>query len=176
MKMNKHDFYNVSIRGMVAYGIMCLENYVFESYPDRDFSTVLHLAWSIVGNGGYIDQNADCYMEAIPEYLFEFDDYDAAEFEHLSEEAFIELRALLPRNDKLLDLLMHRIYDIAMCYAYTAIPIPPKEAVNLIFDVIGQLKSQNIMIPDFELVSRFNISEFDGWGTHISPEGLSKVV
>ena len=42
--MNKRDFYNVSIRGMVAYCVMCLENYALEAYPDRDLSPVLRLA------------------------------------------------------------------------------------------------------------------------------------
>ena len=64
--MNERDFYNVSIRGMVAYCTMCLENFVLEAYPDRDFSPVLGLAWGIVGPEGFIDQSADlqdgCYV------------------------------------------------------------------------------------------------------------------
>ena len=174
--MNKRDFYSVSIRGMVAYCTMCLESYVLEAYADRDLSPVLRLAWGIVGPEGFIDQNADRFMEAIPEYLFEFDDYEAAEFEHLTREEFGEFRGLLDRNDETLDLLMHRVYDVAMCYAYTAVEAPPKEAVNLVFDSIGCLREHGIPLPDFDLVRGFSFSEFHGWGVHINPEGLSMVL
>ena len=115
-------------------------------------------------------------MEAIPEYLFEFDDYEAAEFEHLTREEFGEFRGLLDRNDETLDLLMHRVYDVAMCYAYTAVEAPPKEAVNLVFDSIGCLREHGIPLPDFDLVRGFSFSEFHGWGVHINPEGLSMVL
>ena len=174
--MDRHDFTCVSIRGMVAYCIMCLESYALEAYPDRDFAPVLRLAWDIVGPEGYIDQNADRYMEAIPEYLFEFDDYDAAGFEHLTRNEFDGLRGLLDPDDSTLDLLMHRIYDVAMCYAYTAVETPSREAVDLVFDVVGCLREHGIQLPDFGLVRGFSFSEFHGWGVHVSPEGLSRVL
>lgn len=174
--MNKRDFYNVSIRGMVAYCIMCLESYVLEAYPERDLSPVLRLAWDIVGPEGYIDQSADRFMETIPEYLFEFDDYEAAELEHLTREEFGELRGLLDPGDRTLDLLMHRVYDVAMCYAYVAVSNPPRDAVDLTFDAIGALRKHGIALPDFELVRSLSFDEFDGWGAHISHEGLSRVL
>jgi hypothetical protein len=174
--MIKRDFTCVSIRGMVAYCVMCLEGYVLEAYPDSDLSPVLRLAWDIVGPEGFIDQGADRFMEAIPEYLFEFDDYVAAEFEHLTEEEFDELRGLLDPDDQALDLLMHRVYDVAMCYAYVAVANPPREAVDLAFDAIGALRERGIALPDFELVRDFSFEEYDGWGTHISPEGLSRII
>ena len=174
--MNKHDFFNISIRGMVAYCVLCLENYVLEAYAERDFAPVLRLAWGIVGPEGFIDQSADRFMEAIPEYLFEFDDYEAAEFEHLTKAEFNELRELLSPDDSTLDLLMHRVYDVAMCYAYVAVPNPPREAADLVCDAIGALRERGIAVPDFELVRGFSFSEYDGWGTHISSEGLSRVL
>ena len=174
--MNKHDFYGVSILGMVAYCVMCLENYVLEAYPGRDLAPVLRLAWGIVGPDGYIDENAYRYMEAIPEYLFEFDDYETAGFEYLTESEFNGLRGLLDPDDSTLDLLMHRIYDVAMCYAYTAVKVPPRDAVDLVFDSIGRLREHGIPLPDFELGRGFSFSEFHGWGVHVSPEGLSRVL
>lgn len=75
-------------------------------------------------------------MEAIPEYLFEFDDYEATEFERLTKTEFDGLRRLLNPDDSTLGLVIHRIYDVAMCYAYTAVEVPPKEAVNFVWDVV----------------------------------------
>lgn len=174
--MDKHDFYDVSILGMVTYCVMCLESYVLEAYSGCDFAPVLRLAWGIVGPEGYIDENAYRYMEAIPEYLFEFDDYEAAEFEHLTKAEFDELRGLLNPDDSTLDLVMHRIYDVAMAYAYTAVEVPPKEAVDLVWHVVSCLSEHGISLPDFDLVRGFSFSEFHGRGVHINPEGLSMVL
>lgn len=174
--MNKRDFCNVSIRGMVAYCVMCLESYVLEIYPSRDLTPVLRLAWDIVGPEGYIDQNAGRFMEAIPEYLFEFDDYEEAEFEHLTKAEFDELRRLLNPDDSTLGLVMHRIYDIAMCYAYTAVATPPREAMDLVFEVVSALCACGTPLPSFELVRGYSSDEFDGWGVHITPGGLSQVL
>ena len=174
--VDQRDFTCVSIRAMVAYCIMCLESYVLETYADRDLAPVLRLAWDIVGPEGHIDESADRFMEAIPEYLFEFDNYEAAEFEHLTREEFDELRGLLDPDDQILDLLMHRIYDVAMCYAYVAVANPPREAVNLTFDAVGALRERGIALPDFELVRGFSFDEYGGWGAHITPEGLSRII
>ena len=161
---------------MVAYCIMCLESYVLKAYADHDFAPVLRLAWDIVGPDGYIDENAYRYMEAIPEYLFEFDDYGAAGFEHLTENEFIELRGLPNPDDEVLGLLTHRIYDVAMCYAYTAVETPSQGAVNLVSDVVGRLGKHGIQLPDSELVRGFPFSEFYGWGIQVRPEGLSREI
>ena len=147
--MDRRDFTCVSIRGMVTYCVMCLENYVLEAYADHDFAPVLRLAWDIVGPDGYIDENAYRFMEAILEYLFEFDDYGAAGFEHLTESEFNELRGLLDPDDEVLGLLMRRVYDVAMCYAYVAVEAPPKEAADLVWDVASCLKSHGVPLPDF---------------------------
>ena len=174
--MEKCDFYSVSIRGMVAYCTMCLESYVLAAYADRDLSPVLRLAWDIVGPEGHIDQNADRFMETIPEYLFEFDDYETAEFEHLTKAEFDEFRGLLSPDDQTLDLLMHRVYDVAMSYAYAAVANPPREAADLVCDAIGALRERGIALPDFELVRGLSFDEYDGWGAHVSPEGLSRII
>ena len=161
---------------MVAYCIMCLENYLLDRYPDRDFSPILKLAWDIVGPEGYIDQSADLYMEVIPEYLYEFDDYEAAEFEHLTPAEFDEFRRLLAPDDPTLDLLMHRIYDIAMKYAYVGLPNPPKEAIGLAWEVVGALRQSGVDLPDFDCVRSFSFDQFHGWGEYISPAGLSRIL
>lgn len=174
--MDKRDFYDVSIRGMVAYCVMCLENYVLEIYPDLDLAPVLRIAWAIVGDKGYIDLNANRYMEVIPEYLFEFDDYEAAQFDYLTEEEFDMFRQLLNPDDPALNLVMLRIYDIVMAYAYFGLPTSPVEAAELVLDVIECLQGHGVPLPDFELVRGFSFSEYHGWGVHISPEGLSRVL
>ena len=84
---------------------------------------------------------------------------------------FDELRRLLDPDDQILDLLMHRIFDVAMCYAYVAVANPPREAVNLTFDAVGALRERGIALPDFELVRSFSFDEYDGWDAR-QPRGV----
>lgn len=63
-----------------------------------------------------------------------------------------------------------------MCYAYTAVETPPREAVNLVSDVVNCLGKRGIQLPDSELVRGFSFSEFHGWGIQIRPEGLSRAI
>jgi hypothetical protein len=50
------------------------------------------------------------------------------------------------------------------------------EAIDLVFDVVDGLGKHRIQLPDFELVRGFSFSEFHGWGAHINPEGLSRII
>ncbi len=54
--MDRRDFTCVSIRGMVTYCVMCLENYVLEAYADHDFvrnkRAALHISVRLDPNRG----------------------------------------------------------------------------------------------------------------------------
>ncbi len=39
---------NLSIRGRVAYAIMCFERYAIHKYPDTDMSSVSEMMWKII--------------------------------------------------------------------------------------------------------------------------------
>ena len=174
--MNKKAFNNISIRGRVAFGIMCFEEYVAVEYPDMDFAPVCELMWDIVSDRDYIDASAEKYMEIIPEYLYEFDAYEDAGFEFLSVEEFESMRKLIPSGDAALELIMHRIYDISMEHAYAAIEPPAKESIDLLFEVIEELESRGVRVPGIEKVAGFSFAESGGWGAFISHGGLSKVL
>lgn len=174
--MLKKDFNDISIRGRVAFGIMCFERYVKDKYHDADFSPVCHLMWGIVSDKDFIDASAERYMEIIPEYLYEFDDYDEAEFDYLSTEEFNAMRKLIPNDDQSLEIIMHRIYDTAMEHAYSAIKAPAKASIDYVFEIAETLGMEGVTPPDIESVKRFSFAESGGWGAPISYEGLSIIL
>ena len=63
-----------------------------------------------------------------------------------------------------------------MCYAYIAVETPPREAVNLVSNVVDRLGKHGIQLPDSELVRGFSFSEFHGWGIQIRPVGLPRTI
>jgi hypothetical protein len=165
--MKASDFNNISIRGRVAYCIKSLKNYMDIKHPQIDFASVYKLALPMVDGTAAIDEAAMAYMEIIPEYLYEFDNYEDAEFEFLTPEQYAMFTGLIPRDDDNLDVLMHRIYDVAMEYCYVAMEFPAKDTYQYMEDVIRILKKEGIEIPDINNYLKYTFSVYDGWGDFI---------
>ena len=50
------EFENISIRGRIAYGIMCAENIALASFPERNWHPVFERLWSIMDGDVYWDE------------------------------------------------------------------------------------------------------------------------
>ncbi len=165
----------LSIRGRVAYLIMCFEKYVVTKYPNRDWNPVDDMMWKICDDSDYIDNSAYRYMEIIPEYLYEFDTYKESDFEYLSNNDYEMFKSIIPINDAGLDTIMHSIYDVAMEYAYTAIPDGAPNTVPYIESVLNLLHEENIEPPSISCVEKYTDKEH-WWGHAFDGRYLSIIV
>lgn len=166
--MNKYDFKNISIRGRVAFGICCLNTYLKHSYPDNDYSTLIDLVCKITEDSEYIDVSTMAFMEIIPEYLYEFDNYDDAGFEYISEEQYNELTAIIPKEDVSLNSLMYAIYKIAWEYSYVAIDLSATKTYPYLSTIIEEMNKHNLPLPNIKDFQQYDFNVFDGWGRHIN--------
>ena len=166
--MNKYDFKNISIRGRVAFGVSCLNTYLKTKYPDIDFSPVLNLACKITEDSDYIDNSTEAFMEIIPEYLYEFDNYEEAEFEYLSKEAYNLFISIIPKDDPDLNILMHSIRDIAWEYCYVALEPGAQNTYRYLNSIIETMNKCAFPLPDINAFKKYDFSESDGWGRHIN--------
>ncbi len=166
--MTQKEFREISIRGRIAYCIKCLNNYLNNTYPDSDFSSVTDIACRITEDGDYIDESAMAFMEIIPEYLYEFDNYEDAEFEYISKDQYESLTSLIPKEDNDLNIIMHSIYDIAMEYCYTSVEDHAKNNLKYIINTVEILRKNKISIPAVEDFVKYDFSINDGWGDFIS--------
>lgn len=169
---------NLSIRGRVAYAIMCFEHYVHFKYPHKDMSEVSEMMWQIIDNSDYIDNSAYKYMEIIPEYLFEAEDFVSSEFDYLTESRYVYFKSLLPTPDKdsELNTIMHMIYNIAMEYAYTAVELDGSETKEYLQEVNNILKKNNIPAPDIEKIPKYEWDDSHGWGKCFDGRYLSIIL
>lgn len=171
--MNGKQFCEISIRGRIAYVILCFENYVKSKYPDTDMQPVLKMMWSVVDSSDYIDNSAYRYIEIVPECLFEKDHYSTDVFEELTEDEYNGFTKLLNNDDSDLNTIMMSVYDIAMEYAYTVITNNGKETYEYLDRVIGILNDNHIPLPDISKISMSRFSESDGWGHWLDPKKIS---
>lgn len=162
--MKTDCFREISIRGRVAYCIKCFALYCARAFPTTDFSIVIDYAARIIDDSDYIDVSALRYMEIIPEYLYEFERYEDAEFDYLTKEDYWKFRALLPYDDTDLNTLMRRIYDIAYAYCYVGVEPGAPDTLPYILDVLTVMQKHNIMPPDVDCFSKYSFKESHGWG------------
>ncbi len=165
----------LSIRGRVAYVIMCFEKYVTLKYPATDWTRVDDMMWKICDGSDYIDNSAYKYMEIIPEFLYEFDDYVKADFDYLSEDDFNYFRTVIPKDDKSLNTIMHNVYYITMEYAYTGIPKEAPKTLPYIDEVNEIMESNGIELPNIDLLKDL-VDEEHWWGDVFDGRYLSIIL
>lgn len=166
---------DLSIRGRITYLIMCFEKYVTAKYPDRNWIPVCDMMWKICDSSDYIDNSAYRYMEIVPEYLYEFDNFKDAEFDYLTEEEYKTFIAIIPRDDLDIETIMHSIYDVAMEYAYGAIPKGAPDTIPYILDAEKCLVRNDLSLPDISLLAQYTDPEH-WWGTPFDGRYLSIIV
>ena len=174
--MNAKDFDNISIRGRVAYIILCFERYVIAKYPDADWTRVDDMMWKICDESDYIDNSAYKYMEIIPEYLYEFSDYESADFEYLSKEDYEYYISVIPKDDEKLNTIMHAVYSVTMEYAYSAlIKYAPdtREYIDAVLDVMNKAE---LKLPDIRIVEQYVFDQYGGWGDTFDGRYLSSIL
>lgn len=166
---------SLSIRGRVTYLIMCFEKLVVSKYPNRNWKPVSDLMWKICDNSDYIDNSAYRYMEIVPEYLFEFDNFEDAEFDYLSEDEYRKFISIIPNDDPDIEIIMHSIYNVAMEYAYTGIPDFAPDTLPYIEATEKVMKKYELQLPDLSQLTQYTDKEH-WWGHPFDGRYLSVIL
>ncbi|MBO4531951.1 MAG: hypothetical protein J5767_15075 [Paludibacteraceae bacterium] len=172
--MKAAEFNNISMIGRMAYGILCVESFLLNKYPDDDWTPLASLMWEATSS--YWDTWDWKYIEIIPEFLFEKETFEESSFEYLSKEDYNLFSALLKGKDENVNTLLMKLHELQEVYCYTSIPGKGKEASQLIVDMCAILSQENIPLPDVSLVSFSSFSERDGWGEQFDGTKLSQVL
>ena len=169
-----YDFTNISITGRFAYAAMCAERYALAKYPEKDWKPLFTWMWKATEN--YFDEWYYRFMEILPEYLYEFDNYKDASFDYLSEKDYNYYAKFLKDIDNNMEELLVIPADITMVYCYTAIPGKGKESIDLVNKAIKILEDNIIVPPDPREVEFTSFDEKNGWGEHFDGTKLSIVL
>ena len=172
----KKTFENISIRGRIAYTIMCAENYVLEKYPNRNWKPLFCELWKIASSDIYWDQWAERIIEIIPEYLYEFPDYETSDFEYLTKqeyELFSKLQAKMPKD---WNTILQTIYDMEEINAYTNVHGVGIDTLILLEKIVDIMKKENVKFPDPKAVSFSAFSQREGRGDPFDAKKLSLII
>ncbi|MBQ7567853.1 hypothetical protein IJT17_03520 [bacterium] len=175
----KHKLAQVSMNGRMAYTIMCVEAFLVNQYPDRDWRLIAKKMWAAttINWGDW----PDIYCLFIPDLLLQYDDYDPKEFMpfmtlhefHLVRHLYAGITEGREDDPKdVLNFMLNKPFEMAMVYEGTGIG-DGHESFEIIDEAEQVLLEHNISLPDHNLVKFSPASEFNGWGykfdgTHLS--------
>lgn len=158
--MKGKDFIEVSIRGRVAFGVVCLENAIKHfNRLDLEWNFLLKLLWSYTNDnvGTWHYQLAECIPSAV---MVGDDKY----LDFLSKQQFWEFNKLYSQcNDEILQII-DLIFSIGVEDLYSSIVNNSPETICHLNDIINILNNDNIPLPSIDLFERFPITENHGWG------------
>ena len=166
---------DISLRGRMAFAIMCAERYALSKKPEGDWEFVFSEFWRIADDI-YWDDWADRVIDLLPEYIYELDCYDADEFSWLDEKGFDILKGLYSEMGDDWALLLQDIVDMEEAYAYTSIPGTGQESIKSVDNILGILEKNSLEPPSLDKVKFSSFSERDGRGEPFDKFQLSIIL
>ena len=174
-------FTEISMNGRMAYVIMCVEAYLTNVYPDRDWLLLSTAMWQAT-NTNWADWT-DMYSGFIPEVFFQYSEYDKDLESSFSEQDYIKLKELFngitegreddPSDE--LNYVLNKPFEMAMVYEGTGIG-NGEESVKIIADIEDLLIKRNIELPDYHKVEFSKADELNGWGNDFDGAYLSVII
>lgn len=169
------NFEDISLRGRIAYGIMCAENYVLAIHPERDWKSVFAELWRITGEVMW-DDWADRVADLLLEYVHEGDSYDKDEFSWIGKEGFEELKTLYEDMPEGWSTIVRDIFDMEEEYAYTSIPGRGSESIGMLEEIMAILKAECVELPDPKSVAFSRFDERRGRDNYFDGTPLSRIL
>ncbi|MDO5295544.1 MAG: hypothetical protein Q4F00_02730 [bacterium] len=177
-----HKLAQVSMNGRMAYTIMCVEAFLVNQYPDRDWHLIAEKMWAATTtNWGDWPDMYCCYL---PEIILPEQDYDRKYFgPYMTQQEFEQLKAFYSgitegREDDPTDevnYMLNKPFEMAMVYEGTCIG-DGHESFEIIDEAEKVLKDHHIALPDHNLVKFSPSSEFNGWGNDFDGTHLSIIL
>ena len=173
--MKSDKYREVSIIGRIAYGMMCVEAYLINKYPQKKWDLLVEKLWKITKMELW-DDWMDEVIEIIPEYLFEFQNYESAEFEYLSKEQYIELKYLFDGIGADVNQIVKLYYELANSHAYSSIVEYGEESLIMLDKIIQFLMENNVNLPTDLEIMKHKFSENNGWGNTFIGQKYSTIL
>lgn len=183
MKRLEPELENLSLTGRLCYLFMCIERYLTTCYPERDWTPAAKRCWQ--WTNVFWDEGSDIYSTIVPEYLFEFDNYNETNMRSfdgmLSEKDYLELTNLFAGlttgnpEDEINQVLKLPIEfnNECECTNFDAANIP---TLKIIYKMQYFLSLHNISFPDISSIQNMTVKQQNGWGNFIDSNYLSIII
>lgn len=156
-------FREVSVKGRVAYGIVCLEKSLcFYKCPIDKWKWLLEKLWEFT-NVEFLDTWFYEVAEYLPDVILDCE-YDSSEYEYLSEKQFYELQDTYKTSNSVLNQIIEIIFEIVSVDLYAKLIDHSPNTLNSLNKLKNILLENNIELPDASQFIPFSFKANNGWG------------
>lgn len=142
------------VSGRVAYAIICMEKFLLSKYPQKKWNILMEKMWEIT-NLRVWDKWLEEIMEYMPQYLFEFTDYESSGFEYISIKKYNELVDLYDGVDNDVNLMLNMIFELVSLDIEKPLDGNDKEDMGILKSIIAYLEEFKILFPSVDTVKIF---------------------
>lgn len=183
MKKICENFKYISLTGRLCYLFMCIEAYLVTCYPDRDWTPVAERCWQWTSI--YWDEGADVYGQVVPEYLFEFDNYEETNqrafdgtLSKKDYQTLVSLYADITNGDSEdeINQILRLPIDFANECESTNFCSADEPTLMIIYKMQQFLSLHNISFPNVCKISHLSMEQKNGWGDFMDSKYLSIII
>ncbi len=159
---------NVSIRGRMAFIIMCIENYLIKQCPYKDWSPLSEQMWKVTDS--YWDKWLQDFIEIIPESVMIETDTQNIKYtfkklyENLPPDTLNDIIALLDALEEMVELFVYTNASMA------------NASLDIIKEIVNKYLEKRITIPDVNQVTFSKFEENEGFGKRFDGKYLSIIL
>jgi len=158
-----NGFFNVSIRGRVAFSLCCITALIERlKKDDLDWEFLLEKLWEYTSNK-YLDDWHDEASEYIPSVIMQYERYNADDFEFITEDLFNRLRVLYIEAHEDINEMIDLTFYLGSIELYGAAQGqgPSLEYLEGIIDLMNR---HSLSLPSISQFERHRFDESRGWG------------
>ena len=180
---DKPVFDNISMLGRLCYLFMCIEKYLVNKYPDRDWRIVADRLWNWTEE--YWNDAQEKSDQIIPEYILAFNSYEKVNMKcfdgELSEGLYNQLVRLYEgittgNSEEEINQVLFTTVEWGTYCEGASLSSAQGPATNLIYFVLDILDKYQIEYPDMMSIQNMSIDEKNGWGEFRNCRHLSTIL
>lgn len=166
---------HVSMRGRVAYAIICLEEAILQLAQEPDeWAWLLRRLWTYT-SARRLDDWQDEAVEVTSNVILHYEQYPDKSFDYLTEAEVSTLRVLYEASDPTLSRLVDLVYEIGTLELFGGLEGGAPESLQGLGAVVSLLRDKGIPGPSVALVADKSFTEEHGWGTPFDADELRRI-
>lgn len=140
-------FEDTPLKQRIEYGIKCAQKYLSYKYPANDWKPLFSM---LVGfsSAEFWDEWAYEFSEVIPEYLFEFKDYQSSDFEYITEEKYNAMKAVYKGTGDDVNEILMMVYSLATSHIYSSVVGKGNESLEWLDRIIRFLADNGVSLEE----------------------------
>ncbi len=161
----------ISIRGRVAYSILCLEKLmVHKKYELLEYDFVLSKLWSytFINLGKWHYEMAEITPRAIEEDI----PFKEKGCDYIKDTEHDYLLEIYKKTDNSIKDIIYLIFQIGTLDLYASIIDNSRRTIELVMKIEDVLKRNHVALPDINLLKKFRIEINQGFGKAFIKEDI----